>query len=71
MNISYLVYQAERPRSTAEQRETDVQAGELAATIAAAGHAVKTAVTRHLGGHRRQEPVMPGDDLIPVATSRR
>ncbi len=34
MNISYLIYQAERQRSVAEQRETDVQAGRLAASIA-------------------------------------
>lgn len=71
MNISYLIYQAERPRSSAEQREADVQAGELAASIARAGRAVKATVTRRARADRRQEPVIPGDDLIPVASSRR
>ncbi|HEY6497330.1 MAG TPA: hypothetical protein VIZ43_28975 [Trebonia sp.] len=36
-NISYLIYQAERPRSAAEQREADVRAGELAAAVARLG----------------------------------
>jgi hypothetical protein len=71
MNISYLIYEAERPRSAAEQREADMQAGELAASVAAAGRAVKAAVTRRIGGNRTQEPMIPGDDLIPVASSRR
>jgi len=71
MNISYLIYQAERPRSSAEQREADMQAGELAASIARAGRAVKAAVTRHGGANRPQGPVIPGDDLIPVTNSRR
>jgi len=34
MNISYLIYEAERPRSVAEQREADVRAGEMAAAFA-------------------------------------
>jgi hypothetical protein len=46
MNIAYMIYQAERPRSAAEQREADVQAGELAAAIARAGRAGRRAVTR-------------------------
>jgi hypothetical protein len=41
MNISYLLYQAERPRSTAEQREADAQAGELAASIAQLGRSLR------------------------------
>jgi hypothetical protein len=71
MNISYLIYQAERPLSRAEQREADVRAGELAASIAGVGRAVKAAVNRHVLTNRRQAPVIPGDDLIPVASSRR
>jgi len=39
MNISYLLYQAERTRSAAEQREIDAQAGELAAAVAGLGGA--------------------------------
>jgi hypothetical protein len=34
MNITYLVYQAERPMSTAEQREAYRAAGELARSLA-------------------------------------
>jgi hypothetical protein len=49
MNISYLLYQAERPRSAAEQREADTQAGELAAAIARLGRAGRRAVTRRQG----------------------
>lgn len=70
MNISYLVYQAERQRSVAEQRESDVMAGELAASIAKAGRAAKAAVSR-VAGNRRQSPIIPGDDLIPELSSRR
>lgn len=70
MNISYLIYQAERQRSVAEQRETDVMAGELAATIAKAGHAAKALVSR-VGGNRQQTPIIPGDDLIPELSSQR
>jgi hypothetical protein len=71
MNISYLIYQAERQRSVAEQRETDMQAGELAASIAKASRAAKAAVSRHVSGSRPQVPVIPGDDLIPELSSRR
>jgi hypothetical protein len=46
MNISYLLYQAERPRSAAEQRETDVQVGELAAAAARFGRSLRHAITR-------------------------
>jgi hypothetical protein len=49
MNISYMLYQAERTRSAAEQREIDVSAGELAAAVARLGRAGRRAVTRHQG----------------------
>jgi hypothetical protein len=45
MNISYLLYQAERPRTAAQQREADIQAGQLAAAIGRAGHSLRHAVT--------------------------
>ena len=41
MNISYLIYQAERPRSMAEQREADVRAGEMAAAVARLGRSLR------------------------------
>jgi ribosomal protein L35AE/L33A len=69
MNISYLIYQAERQKGVAEQREADILAGELAASIAKAGRAVKAAVSR-VSGNRPQVPVIPGDDLIPELSSR-
>jgi hypothetical protein len=49
MNISYLLYQAERPRSAAEQREADVQAGELAACAARLGHSLRHPFTGGTG----------------------
>ena len=45
MNSNYLIYEAERPRSTAEQRETDAQAGQLAATVARLGHSLRHRAT--------------------------
>jgi hypothetical protein len=34
MNISYVIYQAERTKTATEQREIDRSAGELAASVA-------------------------------------
>jgi hypothetical protein len=53
MNMAYLIYQAERPRSAAEQREADVQAGELAAAFARAGRSGRRAVSRPQGTWRQ------------------
>lgn len=47
MNISYMLYQAERTRSAAEQREIDASAGELAAAITRAGRTGRRALARH------------------------
>ncbi|HTR93909.1 MAG TPA: hypothetical protein VMI73_19430 [Trebonia sp.] len=44
MNISYLLYQAERPLTAAQQREADITAGQLAAAIGRAGHSLRHAV---------------------------
>jgi hypothetical protein len=53
MNISYMLYQAERTHSAAEQRQIDTQAGEFAAALARRGRAARRAVTRHQGtGHQ-------------------
>jgi hypothetical protein len=71
MNISYMIYQAERQPSIVEQRETDKQTGELASAVAEASRALKAAVIRYAGGKRPQSPVVPGDDLIPVGCVRR
>jgi hypothetical protein len=53
MNISYLLYQAERTHSAAEQREIDTAAGELAAAITGRrGRTGGRAVSRRRGTGR-------------------
>ena len=58
MNISYLLYQAERPLTAAQQREADITTGQLAAAIGRAGHTLKLVVTGNAGtggrAHGRQ-----------------
>ena len=54
MNISYLLYQAERPLTTAQQREADVTAGQLAAAIARPWHSLRHAVTGDAATRRSQ-----------------
>lgn len=46
MNTSYLIYQAERTMSTAERREADHEAGELARSLARLWHPVATVLRR-------------------------
>jgi hypothetical protein len=41
MNISYLMYQAERPLGAAERREADMLAGQLAASVAGVGRSLR------------------------------
>jgi hypothetical protein len=68
MNISYLLYQAERTRSVAEQREVDAQAGQLAAAIAQLRHAGRRPATRHQGmGHKGTRRL--GRRAAPAAVS--
>jgi hypothetical protein len=55
MNISYLLYQAERPLTVAQRREADITTGQLAAAIGRAAHALRHAVAGAAGtaqGHR-------------------
>ena len=52
MNISYLVYSAERPLSATEQREADVRTGELAAAVARLGHSLRHPATGKRGARR-------------------
>jgi hypothetical protein len=56
MNISYLIYEAERPKTVAEQRAADIQSGQFAASVARLGRSVKDVVVRaadmrRTGGH--------------------
>ena len=68
MNISYLLYQAERTRSAAEQREVDVQAGEIAAAFAQLRGAGRRAVSRRQqAGH--QGTRRAGRRATPVTVS--
>jgi hypothetical protein len=53
MNIAYQIYQAERPRTAAEQREADIQVGELAASAARLGRSVRHAFTGTTGNSDR------------------
>jgi hypothetical protein len=73
MNISYLLYQAERTHSAAEQREIDARAGEFAAAIARAGRAGRRAATRHQGtrhqGTRRRGTRRAGQRVAPATVS--
>jgi hypothetical protein len=57
MNTGYLIYQAERPRSAAEQRQTDIAHAELARAVSRRWHAL-TAPLRawHHGGRRAGLP---------------
>ena len=41
MNITYSMYEAERPHSLAEQREMDARAGEFAAAVARLGRSLR------------------------------
>ena len=45
MNSNYLIYEAERPRSMTEQRETDARTGEFAAAVGRLGRSLRHPVT--------------------------
>jgi hypothetical protein len=49
MNIGYLILEAERVKSPAEQRAADARTGELAAGVARLGRSVKETVRRAAG----------------------
>jgi hypothetical protein len=57
MNTGYLIYQAERPRSAAEQRQTDIAHAELARAVSRRWHAL----TAPLRARRRagRQPGLP------------
>ena len=59
MNIAYLIYEAERPKSTAEQLEADVRAGEMAAAFTRIGRSLRHQVSgRHGTGWTAQPPAI-------------
>ena len=59
MNTGYLIYQAERPRSAAEQRQSDIAHAELARVVSRRWHAL-TAPLRALRRGGRQAGLPAG-----------
>jgi hypothetical protein len=68
MNIAYLVYEAERPRSTAEQRAADVRAGEVAAAFGRLGRSLRHSVTGKQADRWAAQP--PAIETIECAAPR-
>ena len=68
MNISYQIYQAERPLSPAEQREVDVRAGEIAAAFARLGRSLRHQVTGGRDARWTGQP--PAIETISCAAPR-
>jgi hypothetical protein len=62
MNTGYLIYQAERPRSGAEQRQVDIAHAELARAVSRRWHTL-AAPLRALRPRRRSAGRRPG---LPV-----
>ena len=52
MNTGYLIYQAERTRTAAEQREVDVTHAELAASLTRLWHSLAAPLRSRRGGKR-------------------
>ena len=67
MNTGYLIYQAERPITSAEQRRVDASRAELAASLSRLGHRL-TAPLRSVRRTRRQ-PVSPVSPVSPVPSA--
>ena len=68
MNISYQIYQAERPQSIMERREADLRAGEVAAAFARLGRSLRHRVT---GGHdKRWTGQAPAIETISCTATR-
>ena len=65
MNISYLLYQAERPLTAAQQREADITAGQMAAAIGRAGRSLRLAVTGNAGSKRANHSPAVANCAVP------
>jgi hypothetical protein len=68
MNISYTIYQTERPHSMTQQREADVRAGEIAAAVARLGRSLRHPVTGKHDARREGQP--PAIESISCAVPR-
>ena len=59
MNITYMIYEAERPRTMAQQREADRRTGEMAAAAKRLGRSVRHPFTgKRDAGRDSQHPAM-------------
>jgi len=67
MNITYLMYQAERPRTAAERRADAVRAGELAKAVSQVFRGRRDAVTAHPASPAR--PARPALTLVRDAAA--
>jgi hypothetical protein len=68
MYISYLIYQVERPKSMAEQREADARAGEMAAALARLGRSLRRSAAGKQDAGWTAEP--PAIETISCAVPR-
>ncbi|MGH3206484.1 MAG: hypothetical protein ACRDNO_01850 [Trebonia sp.] len=70
MNITYLIYEAERPRSMAEQRETDARAGEFAAAVARLGRTLRHPATGKQSARRHSHRPVGATVTCAIPRSR-
>jgi hypothetical protein len=54
MNTAYMIYQAERTKTAAEQREVDAAHAELAASLAELWRVLAAPLRSRRGAHRRE-----------------
>jgi hypothetical protein len=66
MNITYLMYQAERPRTAAERRADAVRSGELAKALSQVFRGRRDAVTAHPA--QSAQPAQPARPARPALT---
>jgi hypothetical protein len=65
MNVTYLIYQAERRRSAAEQRAVDTQAGELAAALTELGQSLRRPFRSGRRAQQQRPAPVPAGYAIP------
>ena len=68
MNSNYLIYEAERPRSMTEQRETDARTGEFAAAVGRLGRSLRHPATGRRNA--RQDAPRPVGATVTCAIPR-
>jgi hypothetical protein len=68
MNIAYLIYQAERPRSAAERRNEDINRGELARLLSRVVHG--RGQTTQVASPRPALTLIKGSRTAPALAAR-